>query len=252
MSSPPRILLVFAHPDDESFLAAGLVRRYVDCGAVTALITATRGDAGRLGTPPLCSREALPEFREHELREAAKILGITGLHLLNYRDKFLMDAPIASVRKELVKYIRFYRPHVVVTFGPDGLNGHPDHVAIARFTMDSIAAAADPRLVSNKMSPHRVQRVLWTAPIPPWEVTQSIDLRNEPGIDFVVDIVPYRNVKIDALRSHRTQHVPVDRCFFSKMDASPILDIELFRQAWGPVLQNVPLDDVLVGIDLSE
>ena len=76
MSTQPRILLIFAHPDDESFATGGLARRYVDRGAAIALVTATRGDAGRVGDPPLCSREELPTRREAELRRAASILGI--------------------------------------------------------------------------------------------------------------------------------------------------------------------------------
>ena len=252
MPTPPRILLIFAHPDDESFATAGLVRRYVENGAAIALVTATRGDAGRVGDPPLCSREALPARREAELRQAADILGISEVYVLDYRDKHLMDAPMARIREELVARIRLHRPHVVVTFDPNGMNGHPDHVAIGRFTMDAVVAAADPRWASEATCPHRVQRLLWTAPIPPWDVTRSPDLHREPGVDFVIDIAPYRNAKADALRSHRTQHVPIDRSFFSKADVDRILNVEIFRQAWGPALRSVPADDVLAGIDLSE
>ena len=252
MPIAPRILLIFAHPDDESFATAGLVRRHVESGATVALVTATRGDAGRLGDPPLCSREALPTRREAELRQAADILGIAEVHVLDHRDKHLADAPMARIRGELVERIRLHRPHVVVTFDPNGMNGHPDHVAIARFTMDAVSAAADPRWGSETMAPHSVQRLLWTAPIPPWDVTRSPDLRREPGVDFVIDIAPHRSAKAEALRSHRTQHVPVDRSFFSKPDVDRILGVEIFRQAWGPPLRSVPADDVLAGIDLTE
>src|SRR5580765_7561909 len=79
---PPRILLVFAHPDDESFVAAGLSRRYADAGAEIALVTATRGEAGSRGDPPLCTVEELPAVRESELRAAAAILGIADVQML--------------------------------------------------------------------------------------------------------------------------------------------------------------------------
>ena len=251
MPVPARILLIFAHPDDETFVAAGLVRRYVDSGAEVALVTATRGDAGRLGDPPLCSREGLPALREAELRQAAGLLGLSEVHCLDYQDKQLTDAPIDRIRTELVAHICGYQPHLVVTFDPNGLNGHADHVAISRFTMDAVAAAADSRWVTEPPSPHRVQRLLWTAPVPPWEVTRWDDLHGEPGVDFVIDVAPHRQAKADALRAHRTQHVPVDRCFFNKPDVDRILSVEIFRQAWGPPLPRVPADDVLVGIDLS-
>ena len=252
MPIPARILLVFAHPDDESFVTAGLARGYADRGAEVVLVTATRGDAGRVGDPPLCDREALPALREAELREAADVLGISEVHFLDYQDKQLADAPIDRIRAELVAHIHRHRPHVVITFDPNGMNGHADHVAIARFTMDAVAAAADPRWMTEAAIPHRVQRVLWTAPILPWEVARTADLHLEPGVDFVLDVAPHWQAKAEALRAHRTQQVPIDRCFMSKADVEKILSVEIFRQAWGPPVPRVPADDVLAGINLSE
>ena len=86
MPIPACILLILAHPDDEGFFAAGLARRHVERGAKVALVTATRGDAGQVGDPPLCDRDALPALREAELREAADILGISEVHLLDYQE----------------------------------------------------------------------------------------------------------------------------------------------------------------------
>ena len=171
--------------------------------------------------------------------------------MLDYRDKRLSEAPTHQIRGELVALIRRHRPHVVMTFDPNGMNGHSDHVAISRFTMDAVAAAADPRWATESTTPHRVQRLLWTSPILPWEVTRPPDLRLEPGVDFAIDIAPYRDAKAEALRAHRSQRVPVNRCFLSKHDVDQILSVELFRQAWGPPLRGVLADDVLAGIDLS-
>ena len=252
MPAAARILLIFAHPDDESFIAAGLARRYADRGATMSLVTATRGDAGRVGEPPLCRREELPALREKELRTAAGILGISEVHLLDYRDKHLAEAPAGDIRDALAGRIRRFRPHVVVSFDPNGMNGHADHVAISRFTLDAAAAAADPRWTAAGAQPHRVQRLLWNSPVLPWEVTRPADLRREPGVDFVADVAAQRAAKAAALRAHRTQNVPINRCFFSKQDVDGILSVELFRQAWGPPLRRVPEDDVLAGIDLSE
>src|SRR5690242_11953773 len=88
-----RLLLIYAHPDDESFAVAGTARMYADLGAEIALVTATRGDAGRAGEPPLCGRGELPARREAELHEAARLLGIQHVTLLDYLDKHLADAP---------------------------------------------------------------------------------------------------------------------------------------------------------------
>ncbi len=130
MHQRPRVLLVFAHPDDESFVAAGLSRRHADAGAHIALVTATRGEAGSRGDPPLCTEEELPVLRESELREAAALLGIGDIHLLGYQDQHLADASPAIVREQLVDIIRRHRPQIVVTYDLNGGHGHVDHVAI--------------------------------------------------------------------------------------------------------------------------
>ena len=252
MPTRPRIFLSFSHPDDESFGAAGLARRYADAGAEIALVTATRGDAGKAGDPPLCRPDELPAYREAELRRAAAILGIAPVYVLDYQDKHVADVPIDRIRAELVRLFRLHRPHVVITFDPDGANRHPDHVATARFTIDAVTAAADPRWYPDSGAPHRVQRLLWTPPVLPWEAVHSPNLRNEPGVDFLLDISPYRHAKAEALHAHRTQHLSITRCFFSRPDVDRILSTEIFRQAWGPPIAHVPADDVLAGLDLSD
>src|SRR5687767_744689 len=140
-----RLLFIYAHPDDESFGVAGIAKMHAERGTDVAIVTATRGDAGRAGEPPICSRAELPARREAELREAARILGINHVTVLDYLDKHLADAPVDKIRRELVRAIRSHRPHVVVTFDPDGANRHPDHVAMSRFASDAVGAAADPR-----------------------------------------------------------------------------------------------------------
>src|SRR5919201_1393750 len=136
------ILLSFAHPDDESFFPAGIACAYAARGARVVLSCATRGEAGSAGHPPLATREELPKLREQELRDAAAVLGISHLTLLDYRDRELADAPTEEIRAKLVRLTREHRPQVVITFDPDGGNRHPDHVAISRFTADAVTAAA--------------------------------------------------------------------------------------------------------------
>ncbi|MSO57225.1 MAG: PIG-L family deacetylase [Acidobacteria bacterium] len=243
-----RLLFIYAHPDDESFGVAGVARINADRGAEIAIVTATRGDAGRAGEPPICSREDLPARREAELREAASLLGIGHVRLLDYLDKHLAEAPPDKIRGELVEEIRRHRPQVVVTFDPNGANQHPDHVAIARFAMDAIAAAADPRWLRDAGPAHRVQRLLWTSPVMPWDAPKSRDLRREPGVDFVIDTSKYVDVKAAALRAHRTQHVSISRHFFDLGDLQQILSVETFRQGFGPNLAKTPEDDIFASI----
>ena len=239
-----RLLFIYAHPDDESFGVAGIAKMYAERGADIAIVTATRGDAGRAGEPPLCSRAELPARREAELREAARILGISHVTVLDYLDKHLADAPADNIRRELVHAIRSHRPHVVVTFDPDGANRHPDHVAISRFASDAVGAAADSRWYPDAGDAHGVQRLLWTTPVLPWDAPKSPDLAREPGVDFLIDVSKYRGAKADALRAHRTQHVSIDRHFFHLPDVDKILSVETFRQAFGPPLSSRPSSDI--------
>jgi len=243
-----RLLFIYAHPDDESFGVAGLARMHADLGARVALVTATRGDAGRAGEPPMCDHSELPARREAELHEAARVLGIQHVTLLDYLDKHLADAPSDKIRRELVVAIRRHRPQIVVTFDPNGANQHPDHVAISRFASDSIAAAADPRWYPDAGAAHRVQRLLWGSPVMPWEAPKSPDLAGEAGIDFLIDISKYRETKAAALRAHRTQHVSIDRHFFHLPDVDRILSVETFRQAFGPPLSKRPASDIFESI----
>jgi LmbE family N-acetylglucosaminyl deacetylase len=245
---PPHLLFIYAHPDDESFGVAGIARMYADQGAEIALVTATRGDAGRAGEPAICSREELPARREAELRAAAAILGINHVTVLDYLDKHLSEAPSVRIRRELVEAIRRHRPQVIVTFDPDGANLHPDHIAISRFAIDAVTAAGDPRWYEGTGDAHQVQRVLWTSPVMPWNAPKSPDLSKEPGVDFLVDISKYRSTKAAALRAHRTQHVSIDRHFFDLPEIDRILSVETFRQGLGPVLSKRPASDLFESI----
>ncbi len=243
------ILFSFAHPDDESFCGAGLAMACRAAGGKAVLVTATLGQRGSAGDPPVCRPEDLEACRERELRAAAEIIGFDALHILGYRDRELSDVAPEEMRRALVALIRLHRPAVVVSFDPNGFNVHPDHVAISRFTTDAVAAAADPRWHADTGPAHVVARVLWTPPIPPWEAARSTDLAREPGADFVLDVSRWRERRSRALRAHRTQHLSVDRYFFSRPDVDRILDLEVYRQGWGPEMGNRPSADVFEGLD---
>jgi LmbE family N-acetylglucosaminyl deacetylase len=241
----PCLLFCFAHPDDESFSGAGTAMKYAAAGARAVLVTATRGGRGKRGDPPLCGPEGLTALRERELRQAAGIIGFDALHLLDYRDRELSEAPLEEVRRTLVGLIRREQPTVVLTFDPNGFNAHPDHVAISRFTSDAIAAAADPRWYPGTGAAHCVRRLLWTPPFAPWEVAGAGDAGGQAGGDFILDVSPWRDRRAAALRAHRTQHLSVDKYFFEQPHTDRILDTESWRQAWGPPLPLRPAHDIL-------
>jgi LmbE family N-acetylglucosaminyl deacetylase len=249
MTPPLRrtVLFSFAHPDDESFSGAGTAMRCAAGGARTVLVTATRGDRGKAGDPPVCAPDDLAACRERELREAAAIIGFDELHILGYRDRELAQAPVADVRAWLVALLRRIRPDVVITFDPHGFNEHPDHVAISRFTSDAVAVAADRRWHPDVGPPHHVRRLLWTPPLAPWDAAALDRLDDQPGADFVIDVSTWRARRTSALRAHRTQHLSVDKHFFDQPDPGRILDVEIWRQAWGPALGR-PARDIFEGL----
>ncbi len=163
-----KLLCVLAHPDDESLGLGGALAKYAAEGAETYLITATRGEHGWWGEPedypgPI----GLGRIREAELRAAARALRLSELHFLDYIDGELDRALPRIIIKQITTLIRQIRPHVVVTFGPDGAYGHPDHIAISQFTAAALVCAADPAYMLDDAAPHRVSKFyyrVWTKP----------------------------------------------------------------------------------------
>src|SRR5262245_11618118 len=133
--SPLRLMAVLAHPDDESLGFGGTLAKYVAEGIEVSLITATLGQRGRFHGHPRDTAEhpgadALAVIREQELRNAVAVLGIRDFTILDYMDTQLDQAPHAKVIGEIASHIRRVRPDVVISFGPEGAYGHPDHIAI--------------------------------------------------------------------------------------------------------------------------
>jgi N-acetylglucosamine malate deacetylase 2 len=242
------LLLIFAHPDDESFLTGGSICRYSDEGVRVVLATATRGESGKAGQPPVCTAAELPNVRERELRRAAAILGIARLELLGYRDRELHLAAHEEIRRQLVALIRAERPQVVVSFDPNGGNLHPDHIAISRFATDAVGAASDPRWHPESGPPHDVPRLVWVPGRRPWRLFLEEDIGVCPGVDFVIDVAAWRERKLAALQAHETQHQGVERSFLTQPDRDRLLSGEIFRQAFGPVLRHRPSGDLFLGL----
>jgi LmbE family N-acetylglucosaminyl deacetylase len=148
--SERRLLCVLAHPDDESLGTGGTLAKYAAEGVATYLVTATRGERGRF----FDGRESpgpgiVGRTREAELREAAKELGVREVSFLGYEDGALDRAPAGEVIDRIAGHLTRIRPQVVITFGPDGAYGHPDHIAISQFTTAAVVAAAGAHQVSK-------------------------------------------------------------------------------------------------------
>jgi LmbE family N-acetylglucosaminyl deacetylase len=178
-----RLMAVLAHPDDESLGAGGTLAKYASEGVEVFLLTATRGDAGRYrghrpGDPEHPGRLALAKIREAELRAAASVLGVREVFLLDYRDQHLDAANPREAVAGIVGCVRRVRPDVVVTFGPDGAYGHPDHIAISQLTTAAMLAAADPTFASDATHaaapPHSVSKLYYMAwPESTWTAYQT-------------------------------------------------------------------------------
>lgn len=149
MSAALRLLAVLAHPDDETLGNGGTLARYAREGVDVHLITATRGDRGRFrgekDGPNHPGPAALATIRERELRAACAVLGVRAFELFDYGDGVLDEVPAHEIVARIAATIRRVRPQVVITFGPEGAYGHPDHIAIGQFTTAAIVAAADPK-----------------------------------------------------------------------------------------------------------
>lgn len=142
-----RLMAILAHPDDESLGLGGVIAKYVAEGVEVSVVTATLGQRGRyVGQregPTYPGMQKLGEIREAELRAAAAVLGVKHLELLGYHDGDLDRVDPREIIARLAGHVRRLRPHVVVTFAPDGAYGHPDHIAISQFATAAMVEAAD-------------------------------------------------------------------------------------------------------------
>lgn len=232
------LLAVFAHPDDESIACGGLLALCADRGVRVTLLCATHGE-NRGGVRD----EGWFEQRARELEEAAGILGIADVILLDYRDGFLPWAADLSDRIE--EEIRRLRPDAVVTFGKDGLYWHPDHIAICDATTAAIDGMAHdgPALYYVTMPPGQMRRVVEELrdghgdadPMSPLLGVANPDAfgvgASPPSL--VIDVSACAQRKLAALKCHRTQ---IDGGAFARMtdrDAARFFDVEHFHRPPG-------------------
>ncbi|HJZ75608.1 MAG TPA: PIG-L family deacetylase [Vicinamibacterales bacterium] len=178
-----RLMAVLAHPDDESLGFGGTLAKYASEGVDVHLVTATRGQSGRYrGHPPGDAEHpgaaALAAIRESELRCAAGVLGLRDVAVLDYHDQHLDRADPRAAIADVAAHIRRIQPDVVLTFGPEGAYGHPDHIAISQFTTAAIVTAADPACAAGdggtRAPTHSVSKLYYLAwPASTWSAYQA-------------------------------------------------------------------------------
>jgi LmbE family N-acetylglucosaminyl deacetylase len=159
------LMAFFAHPDDEAFGTGGTLTRYASEGCQVYLVTATRGEAGEIVVPDLTTPANLPLVREHELRCACEIYGIHPPRFLDYPDGLLSIIHQGQAVGKLVRLIRELKPQVLVTFGPDGIYGHYDHLAVHRWATIAFDLAADPGCFPDQpggeCTPHQIDKLYY-------------------------------------------------------------------------------------------
>jgi LmbE family N-acetylglucosaminyl deacetylase len=237
---PPRdlegrsLLAVFAHPDDESLACGGLLARCAEGGARVSLLCLTHGEGGPDARGTEAGHEPLGETRASELHEAARVLGISNVVLLDHEDGMLpwvdrgvLEADIATVVRRLV-------PDVVVTFDEDGLYWHPDHVAVHERASSAVAALGTeaPALYYVTL-PVGAMRAL--ADRTGGTVLGIADAdafgAHAPTPTLVLDAGRHTATKLAALRSHRSQVEGGALERLDAEDAARYLGVEQYRRA---------------------
>ncbi|MFG3283123.1 N-acetyl-1-D-myo-inositol-2-amino-2-deoxy-alpha-D-glucopyranoside deacetylase [Streptomyces sp. NPDC048111] len=247
MSEPParRLLLVHAHPDDESINNGATMAKYAAEGAHVALVTCTQGEEGEVIPPGLAhlapDRDGgLGPYRAGELAAAMKELGVTDHRFLGgpgrFRDSGMMgveqnhrpgafwNADVDDAAGYLVEVIRALRPQVLITYDPDGGYGHPDHIQAHRVATRAAELAAEEGYRPGLGGAHTIAKVYWNrVPRPVAEAAfdglraahtdfpgiAAIDdvpgVTDESDITAEIDGSAYAAAKAAAMRAHETQ-----------------------------------------------
>ncbi len=241
------LMAIFAHPDDESFGNGGTLAKYGEEGVFTSLLCATRGEAGEISDPALATPDNLGQVREQELRLACSILGIQDLRFLGYVDGTLGGIDQEECTRRMVRAIRELKPQVIFTFGPEGVYGHPDHIAVSQMATDAFHLAGDssafPEHFREGLKPWIPLKLYYVAPprerfkrmgervaqLVPHTAWDSRDWDTfgvpEANITTCVEVGRYVDTKLAAIAAHQTQ-IPEDHPF-------GLLPRDVLRQFFG-------------------
>jgi len=264
------LLLVHAHPDDESISTGGVMMKAKAHGHRVVLITATRGEAGEIyNMDEAASRPRLGEIRTEELRKAAEVLGVDRQEFLGYRDSGMVDtednknprsfhqAPLQDAAARLAVFIREERPDVVVTYAEDGVYGHPDHVKAHHVTVAALDMLEREGLSVRKLYYTAIPRSMMEAFVQsmPEEAQRAMGgnmrIAGTPDelVTTKVDVHDYVERKREAFRAHVSQNDPGS--WFATMQ-DQIYELafgtEYYQLARGKAGSDVPEPDLFAGI----
>jgi LmbE family N-acetylglucosaminyl deacetylase len=254
-----RLAGLFAHPDDDAFGIGGTCALRSD-DLDLLVVFATSGGAGRIADATLATRESLGAVREGEARAAYRALGINAdLRFLRYLDGHVAGVPRDELVSRFSDALEEFRPDVVVTFGPDGITGHEDHVTVGGAGTQAFGIArerlgdAGPRRLLHLALPNgelrRLGEELRVRGIDPPDPNEPFQPRGIPDeqIGVRVDCSSVYKRKLDALREHRTQAQDLEE--FPQDLWPEILSTETFAIAWPTREAGAPLlSDVFEGL----
>ena len=263
------LLLVHAHPDDEAISTGGVMMKAKAHGHRVVLVTATRGEVGEIhNMDEAASRPRLGEIRTEELKAAGDILGVDRIELLGYRDSGMVDtddnkdprsfhqARLEEAAGKLAAVVRDERPDVVVTYGEDGVYGHPDHIKAHHVTNAVFDMLEREGWTPRKLYYTAIPRSMMEAfmkQMPEEAMRQNTNMRIAGTPDELVttrvDVHDYVDQKRRAFAAHVSQNDP--NSWFTTM-ASQIYELafgtEYYQLARGKPGSELPEDDLFAGI----
>src|SRR5881392_2225520 len=201
------LLVVMAHPDDESMGAGGLILRHTRAGVATNLICATYGEAGWMGKPPGAKQEDLAEIRAGELEQAAAALALKGVELWDYPDGGVPSSDQQQITQRIWEQISKFRPRAVVGWGPDGGYGHPDHIAMGAFTDAAVGAMTEGDLPAlYHIAVDRPLAAFYAEAMRLTGTANGLRLQAQDNVDVVIELdADEVMMKLRAIDCHRSQ-----------------------------------------------
>lgn len=282
-----RLMAVHAHPDDESSKGAGTMARYVAEGHEVMVVTCTGGEAGSILNPAMDRPEVLEnmaEIRRDEMARAAEILGVRH-RWLGFVDSGLPEGdplpplpdgcfalvPLEESTPPLVRAIRDFRPHVIVTYDENGGYPHPDHIRCHEVSIAAFDAAGDPERYPEAGEPWQPLKLYYShgfsraklmafheallargeeSPYAEW--LANWDANRPDVMDRVttrVECADYFHLRDEALKAHATQIDPESRWFIMPIDLQrSIWPTEEYELARSLVDSTLPEDDLFAGV----
>jgi LmbE family N-acetylglucosaminyl deacetylase len=236
--SPGGILHVYAHPDDESFGNPATIGLYAKEGVPMSLITMTRGEAGE--TNGVCKPEELGDVREAELRAACQVLGIHHFELWGYPDGELSNANKGEVLSRLIATYEKIAPRVIVTYGDEGVTGHPDHLAVSRFATEAF-------FQFHKQNPARAPERLY------WRITPEKrrvqlnrdDINYRTDYTTIIDAREFGHIRTRAESRHRSQRAHTD---YDLSEISELGAVDYYKRVFPEWRDGGPYEADLFGM----